>query len=100
MVGECVLEPFPKSRDFFRLNLDVRRLSPARITRGGLVNQDAGVGQSQSLARRSTREQNRGGRGRLSQNDGLNLGADVLQGSCDSRTNSCAMTSSADASST
>src|SRR5690606_8991958 len=71
MFRKRLLEPRAHAHDLARLELDVARLAVAALTGRGLVDQHAGVRQSEPLAGGAAREQHGGGRGGLAEADRL-----------------------------
>ena len=73
MLRQRLFEPRAHAQDLGGLDLDVGRLTVTGLAHGGLVDQDAGVRQREALAGRAGGGEDRGGRGRLAEHDGLDL---------------------------
>ena len=82
--GQGVLQPGAHAVDLIGDDLDVAGLTLHPL-HGGLVDEDARVGQGQTLALAAGGQEHGGGGGRLPQADGLHLRLDVLHGVVDGR---------------
>src|SRR5680860_607930 len=78
VVRKGFFQPDTHAHDFGRLDLDVRSLAATLPAHGGLVDEDAGVREGQTLARRSTREQHGRSGCRLTETHGHDVRANVL----------------------
>ena len=85
VVRHRVLEPGAHAQHLVGLDLDVGRLAVVAARERRLVDEDARVGQGEPLARRAGAEQHRRGRGRLADDERLDVGPDELHRVVDRR---------------
>src|SRR5690349_1104475 len=79
VLGEDLVQPFARAKQFARVNIDVGRL-PSETLHPWLMDQDPRVGERVPLALGPGRQQDRGHRGRLPDAGGRHVRLDELHG--------------------